>query len=50
LPPKATPPGKGKPPVIVATGIVAPSAPGDVSFYQDLLWALMNTNEFMLNH
>ena len=49
-PTKAAPPAKGKPPVIVATGVVAPSAPGDVSFYQDLMWALMNTNEFMLNH
>jgi len=23
---------------------------GDVTFYQDVLWALLNTNEFMLNH
>ncbi len=55
--PKVTPaapvkgnPAKGKPPVVVATGVVLPSSAGDVSFYQDLLWALMNTNEFMLNH
>ena len=33
-----------------APGIVMPSYPNDVTFYQDLLWALMNTNEFMLNH
>jgi hypothetical protein len=24
--------------------------PGDVEFYQDVFWALLNTNEFMLNH
>jgi len=24
--------------------------PDDVTFYQDVLWALLNTNEFMLNH
>ena len=48
--PKGTP-GKGnaKAP-LVATGVVLPTSPNDVTFYQDLLWALMNTNEFMLNH
>ncbi len=49
--PKGTP-AKGNPkaPAVVATGVVLPTSPNDVSFYQDLLWALMNTNEFMLNH
>jgi hypothetical protein len=29
----------------------APGAlPGDPAFYQDVLWALLNTNEFILNH
>ena len=31
-------------------GVVYPSAPSDVTFYQDVFWALLNTNEFMLNH
>jgi hypothetical protein len=31
-------------------GVVLPSGIGDVSFYQDVFWALLNTNEFMLNH
>ena len=44
-------PGKGNPKApLVATGVVLPTSPNDVTFYQDLLWALMNTNEFMLNH
>ena len=29
---------------------VAGSSPSDLSFYQDVFWALLNTNEFMLNH
>ena len=47
------PKGKGpnKPPVVAAApGVVLPTLPGDVTFYQDLFWALLNTNEFMLNH
>jgi hypothetical protein len=40
-PPK--PPGSGATPVPGA-------APNDVHFYEDVFWALLNTNEFMLNH
>jgi len=29
---------------------VPASSPNDATFYQDLFWALLNTNEFMLNH
>lgn len=32
------------------TGIVPPTGPNDTSFYLDVFWALINTNEFMLNH
>ncbi|MCI0703660.1 MAG: hypothetical protein L0241_21490, partial [Planctomycetia bacterium] len=35
-------------------GPVGTPVPGafanDVTFYEDVLWALLNTNEFMLNH
>ncbi len=31
-------------------GVVQPTGAGDVTFYQDVFWALLNTNEFMLNH
>ena len=37
-------------PVPTTPGIVMPSYPNDVTFYQDVFWALLNTNEFMLNH
>ena len=47
--PKTAGKGPAKPP-LVATGVVPPTSPNDVTFYQDLLWALMNTSEFMLNH
>ncbi|HET6573813.1 MAG TPA: DUF1549 domain-containing protein [Fimbriiglobus sp.] len=30
--------------------VVMPSGVADVTFYQDVFWALLNTNEFMLNH
>jgi hypothetical protein len=33
-----------------APGIVMPTSATDVTFYQDVFWALLNTNEFMLNH
>jgi hypothetical protein len=58
-PPKAEPPAKGqagkgakKPPPTPppTTGMVLPTTANDVGFYQDLFWALLNTNEFMLNH
>ena len=32
------------------TGVVMPTYDYDVTFYQDVFWALLNTNEFMLNH
>ena len=44
---KATPKGP-KPPAIA--GVVRPTVAWDVTFYQDVFWALLNTNEFMLNH
>ncbi len=44
-------PSKPMPKPAPATpGIVMPSYPNDVTFYQDVFWALLNTNEFMLNH
>jgi hypothetical protein len=42
-PPASTPVPTG-PRAVPATG------PNDLTFYQDLFWALVNTNEFMLNH
>ncbi|MCS7020404.1 MAG: DUF1549 and DUF1553 domain-containing protein [Gemmataceae bacterium] len=30
--------------------VVPGAAPNDVAFYQDVFWALLNSNEFMLNH
>jgi hypothetical protein len=45
------PKGTGtKPPPKGATVPIPPSAVTDVTFYQDVLWALLNSNEFMLNH
>ena len=41
-PAPAAPPGAGTP--------VAGASPTDVAFYEDVFWALLNTNEFMLNH
>ncbi len=53
--PKADSPGSagakwpaGKP--VPPAGVVLPTGAGDVTFYQDVFWALLNTNEFMLNH
>lgn len=40
----------GKPPKPAGGVIIPPSSPNDISFYQDVFWALLNTNEFMLNH
>jgi len=31
-------------------GWITPAGPNDLGFYQDLFWALLNTNEFILNH
>jgi hypothetical protein len=52
-PPAKGPKGKGPkaayaPPA--TPGVVMPTHVGDVTFYQDVFWALLNTNEFMLNH
>lgn len=30
--------------------MLPPSGPNDPTFYQDLFWTLLNTNEFILNH
>jgi len=51
----ATPAPKGKGPVTPPKGkgpavAVAPPATSASDFYTDVLWALLNTNEFMLNH
>lgn len=48
-------PGAGRrqptpPPVAAGPRVVPPSGPNDLTFYQDVFWALLNTNEFMLNH
>ena len=54
-PPTASPikpKGKNLPVQPTPTGprTVPGTGPNDVTFYQDLFWALLNTNEFMLNH
>lgn len=41
---------KGQRPAPSPPAIVTPSGTGDVTFYQDVFWALVNTSEFMLNH
>ena len=53
--PPANPPAKGanppkNPPKAAPTPVPGATSPDDVLFYQDVLWALLNTNEFMLNH
>lgn len=55
--PSSSPAPKGSakgpnPPKIPAGMRLVPgaSSPTDVSFYQDVFWALLNTNEFILNH
>jgi hypothetical protein len=42
--PASPPPTPTGPRLVPATG------PADLTFYQDLFWALLNTNEFILNH
>lgn len=50
VPPKGPPP-KGPPKGPTGPGVFAPGAlQNDVAFYQDVFWALLNCNEFMLNH
>ena len=55
-PKPSVPPAKGAKPVKPApkppavAGVVPPTYLTDVTFYQDVFWALLNTNEFMLNH
>ena len=39
---------KGGPSTVVVPGAGGPG--GDVAFYQDVFWALLNTSEFMINH
>ena len=49
--PTPTPKAKGpKGPTGPNIRAVPMAGPQDVSFYQDVFWALMNTNEFILNH
>jgi hypothetical protein len=53
--PPPAPKVKGKGPVPKAPGggttvAAAGAYPSDPAFYQDVFWALLNTNEFMLNH
>jgi hypothetical protein len=51
--PPTTGKGKNRPmPTTVPSGPrqVAASGPNDITFYQDVFWALLNTNEFILNH
>ncbi len=50
VPPKGKGPNKPAPGPATPPGFVAPTSPNDATFYQDLFWALLNTNEFMLNH
>jgi hypothetical protein len=54
-PPKATTPGakpapKTPAPVVGGKALAPGALPDDVGFYQDVFWALLNSNEFMLNH
>jgi len=48
--PSAPPKGKRPLPKGPPPSAVPGAYPGDVGFYQDVLWALLNTNEFMINH
>jgi hypothetical protein len=44
------PPPKGSAPKAARSPTVTVQAGNDKSFYQDVLWALLNTSEFMINH
>jgi len=44
-----TPPAKGVRPKNTTIDIPG-TGPGDLAYYQDVFWALLNSNEFMLNH
>jgi hypothetical protein len=48
--PAAKQPVKQQPAVKGPNGYILPTGPNDHTFYQDVFWALLNTNEFMLNH
>jgi hypothetical protein len=47
--PKQPGPARNREPVKISD-TVPPSGPNDQTFYLDVFWALINTNEFMLNH
>jgi hypothetical protein len=51
-PPSTGTGSKGPNPKPPTGGVVPipPAAANDVHFYEDVFWALLNTNEFMLNH
>lgn len=50
-PPTAAPKGKGPAPKGSGPVAFAPgAAANDLTYYRDVLWALLNTNEFMINH
>lgn len=49
-PNRPAPKGANQPDTAKVTGALTGSLANDVTFYQDLFWALLNTNEFILNH
>jgi hypothetical protein len=48
--PATASPKDDRPPAKGATIRIPGTGEGDVAFYQDVFWALLNSNEFMLNH
>ena len=49
-PPKRPYPTRPNPNPTAGLAPVPGARPDDVAYYQDVFWALLNTNEFMLNH
>ena len=49
-PVKPGPKGPATPPKSEPPKYAQGAGPNDVGFYQDVFWALLNTNEFMINH
>lgn len=43
-------PQPAQPQSVSVPGWILPAGPNDLGFYQDVFWALLNTNEFILNH